>query len=84
MVVGAMCVPLVLRARPGRPRAVAAGIWVVLVAGSMVTVAAAGVNALGAVLPAGLVVVAWALRPWRVLHRRGPARASATLRSPTA
>ena len=84
LVVGAMCVPLVLRARPGRPRAVAATIWVVLVAGSMVAVATAGVNALGAVLPAGLVVVAWALRPWRVLGRRGAARASATLRSPTA
>ena len=84
MVVGAMCVPLVLRARPGRPRAVAATVWVVLVAGSMVAVATAGVTALGAVVPAGLVVVAWALRPWRVLRRRAPARASATLRSPTA
>ena len=84
MVVGAMCVPLVLRTRPGRPRAVAATVWVVLVAGSMVAVATAGVTALGAVVPAGLVVVAWALRPWRVMRRRAPSRASATLRSPTA
>ena len=59
-------------------------VGVIIVAGSMVAVATAGVNALGAVVPAGLVVVAWALRPWRVLRRRGPARASATLRSPTA
>jgi hypothetical protein len=84
MVVGALCVPLVLRARPGGRRTAAAAIWVALVAGSMVAVATAGVDAVGAVVPAGLVVLAWALRPWRILRRRGLARASATLRSPTA
>jgi hypothetical protein len=84
MVVGALCVPLVLRARPGGRRTAAAATWVALVAGSMVAVATAGVDAVGAVVPAGLVVLAWALRPWRILRRRGLARASATLRSPTA
>ena len=84
LVVGAMCVPLVLRAAPGGPRAVAAAVWV----------AALGRRSMVAVAPTRLTPwapwcrrpggVAWALRPWRVLRRRVPARTSATLRSPTA
>jgi hypothetical protein len=35
-------------------------------------------------VPAAVIVLAWAMRPWRVLRRRVPARASATLRNPTA
>ena len=82
LVAGAMCVPLVLRARAGGPRVIAASIWVVALSAILVGTSADTASALGAVIPAGIVVIAWAVRPWRSLGRRSPARTSATLRGP--
>jgi hypothetical protein len=84
LVGAAMCVPLVMRARAGGPRIVAAGLWVTGLAALLVATSATGEAALGAMIPAAVVILAWAVRPWRSLRRRGPARASATLRGPIA
>ena len=84
LVVAAMCVPLVMRARPGGPRVIGAALWTVAVAAVLVGSAHDVASALGAVIPAAVVVVGWSLRPWRSLGRRPPARASATLRGPIA
>jgi hypothetical protein len=80
----AMCVPLVLRARPGGPRLAACAGWLAAVGAALVATAPDGADAVAALAPTAVVALAWALRPWRVLRRREPARASATLRTPTA
>jgi hypothetical protein len=82
LVVAAMCVPLVLRARAGGPRVIAASLWVGTLTAVLVTTASDVPSALGAAIPAGLVVVGWAVRPWRSLRRRPSPRPSATLRGP--
>jgi hypothetical protein len=41
-------------------------------------------DAVVALVPSAVIVLAWAARPWRVLRARVPGRASATLREPTA
>jgi hypothetical protein len=84
LVAAAMCVPLVLRARPGGPRLAASAAWVAGVAVGLAATAPDAAAAVAAAVPAGVIVLAWAMRPWRVLRRRVPARASATLRNPTA
>jgi hypothetical protein len=61
---------------------IAAVLWVSVLAAVLVATAADTAMALGAAIPAGVVVVAWAVRPWRILSRRAPARPSATLRGP--
>jgi hypothetical protein len=82
LIVAAMCVPLVLRARAGGPRMIAAGLWVGVLTTVLVATAADVPAALGAAIPAGLVVIGWAVRPWRSLRRRPAPRPSATLRGP--
>jgi hypothetical protein len=82
LVVAAMCVPLVLRARAGGPRVIAASLWVGVLTVVLVATAADVPAALGAAIPAGLVVIGWAVRPWRSLRRRPAPRPSATLRGP--
>ncbi len=84
LVAAAMCVPLVLRARPGGPRAAACACWLAAVGAALVATAADPTDAVAALVPAAIVILAWAARPWRVLRRRVPAKASATLRQPTA
>jgi hypothetical protein len=84
LVAAAMCVPLVLRARPGGPRLAACAAWVAGVAIALATTAPNAADAVAATVPAAVIVLGWAMRPWRVLRRRVPARASATLRNPTA
>ena len=84
LVVAAMCAPLVLRARPGGPRLAAAATWILLLGAALVMPAPDAAAALGAVIPAAIVVLAAALRPWRALRRRAPERVSATLRGPIA
>ncbi len=84
LVAAAMCVPLVLRARPGGPRLAACAAWVAAVGAALVATAPDAADAVAALVPAAVIVLAWAMRPWRVLRRRVPARASATLRNPTA
>ena len=82
LVAAAMLVPLVLRARPGGPRVIAATLWVVALSAVLVATAADTASALGAAIPVGVIVIGWAVRPWRSLRRRPPARTSATLRGP--
>ena len=72
LVVAALCAPLVLRARPGGPRPVAAAIWMAALGTALVVPAPDPADALGAVIPAAMVVIAGALRPWRALRRRAP------------
>jgi eukaryotic-like serine/threonine-protein kinase len=84
LVVAALCVPLVLRARAGGPRMAACALWLGALGAALVATATAGEDAVAALVPTAVVVLAWAVRPWRVLRRRVPARASATLRNPTA
>ncbi len=82
LVAAAMCVPLVLRARAGGPRVIAASLWVGVLGAVLVATAADVASALGAAIPAGVVVIGWAVRPWRSLRRRPSPGASATLRGP--
>jgi hypothetical protein len=84
LVAAAMCVPLVLRARPGGPRLAACAAWAAGVGIALAAAAPDPADAVGATLPSAVILLAWAMRPWRVLRRRVPARASATLRNPTA
>jgi hypothetical protein len=82
LVLAAMCVPLVLRLRADGPREVAALVWTAALATALVAAAPDPADALGAVIPGTIVLVAAAFRPWRALAGRGPRKASATLRSP--
>ncbi len=82
LIVAAMCVPLVLRRRPDGPREAAALIWTAALAVALVATAPDPADALGAVIPATIVLVAAAFRPWRALADRGARKASATLRGP--
>ncbi len=82
LVAAALLVPLVMRAVAGGPRVIAAALWLAGLGAALVATAADPASALGAVLPAGAVVLAWAIRPWRSLRRRAPVEASATLRGP--
>jgi eukaryotic-like serine/threonine-protein kinase len=84
LVAAAMCVPLVVRARPGGPRLAAACAWLAGVGAALVATAPDAGDAVAALLPTAVIVIAWTLRPWRVLRRRVPARASATLDQPPA
>jgi hypothetical protein len=80
MVVAALTVPLVMRARPGIARAAAAALWV---AGMLVALSATATEipaALGAAIPAAIVVCVWAVWPWRLVPDRGLVKVSATLR----
>jgi hypothetical protein len=82
LVCAALLVPVVMRAAPGGPRMLASAIWLAALGIAVVATAVDPANALGALLPAAAVVMAWAIRPWRSLRRTPPVRASATLRGP--
>ncbi len=82
IIVAAMCVPLVVRLRPDGPREAAALAWTAALAVALVATAPDPADALGAVIPATIVLVAAAFRPWRALAERGSRKASATLRGP--
>lgn len=82
VIAAAMCVPLVLRARVGGPRVLAACAWLAGLGAVLIATSADQAAAVGAILPAGVVVIVWAIRPWRSFRRRVPVEASATLRGP--
>ncbi len=82
LVGAALVVPLVRRAAPGVPRAVAGMAWLGGLGAVLVATAVDPATAVGAVLPAAAVVLAWAFRPWRALRRTARPGASATLRGP--
>jgi hypothetical protein len=76
----ALAVPLVMRARPGWARAGAAALWVAAVLTASAATAADIPAALGATIPAAIVVAVWAVWPWRLMPDRGLVKVSATLR----
>ena len=82
VIAAAMCVPLVLRARAGGPRVLAACIWLAGLGGVLVGASVDRAAAVGAIVPAAIVVIVWAIRPWAGLRRRVPVGTSATLRGP--
>ena len=84
LVAASLCVPLVLRAGAGGPRLAACAVWLAALGAALALTAPTTQDAVAALVPSAVIVLAWAMRPWRVLRRRVPARASATLRSPTA
>jgi hypothetical protein len=82
LAVAALTAPLLRRFPVGTSRGSAAAVW-----GMCLTVAATVVSpdpatTLTALLPGVVLVVVWALRPWRTLGRLGGEPASATLRGP--
>ena len=82
VIVAALCVPVVVRVRGTGPRVLAATLWIGALGAVLIATGADRTAAVAAVLPAAIVVIAWAIRPWRSLRRRAPVRASATLRGP--
>ncbi len=82
LVAAALLVPVVMRAAAGGPRVVASAIWLTALGIAVVATAVDIATALGALLPAAAVVMAWAVRPWRTFRRTTPVRTSATLRGP--
>jgi hypothetical protein len=80
MVVAALTVPLVMRARPGLPRVGAAALWVTGMLAALSATATEIPAALGAAIPAAIVVGVWAVWPWRLVPDRGLVKVSATLR----
>ena len=82
VIAAAMCVPLVLRARAGGPRVLAACLWLAGLGGVLIAASVDRAAAVGAIAPAAIVVIVWAVRPWASLRRRAPGGTSATLRGP--
>lgn len=80
-VLAAMCVPLVLRAPAGAPRILATAGWVAALTAGLAAASGDVVTALGAVIPTAIVVMVWAVWPWRNRPRHARPRTSATLRS---
>ncbi len=82
LLVAALAAPLVLRARPGRQRVVACLVWAAALGGVGVVGLPDPTVGLAAVGPSAILIVVWALRPWRTLSRMGAEPRSATLRGP--
>lgn len=80
MVAATLTVPLVMRARPGWARAGAAAVWVAALLIALAATATDIPAALGATIPAAIVVGVWAVWPWRLVPDRGLVKVSATLR----
>jgi eukaryotic-like serine/threonine-protein kinase len=79
----ALCVPAIVRARPGAPRALLVAAWMAALAVGTAIVSP-DPRALPVTLgPSAIVLVAWAARPWRPLARR-PQRRPSTIRGPAA
>ena len=82
LLVAALAAPLVLRARPGTQRVLACLGWAVVVGGIAVVGLPDPAVGLAAVAPSAILIVVWAVRPWRTLSRIGAEPRSATLRGP--
>jgi hypothetical protein len=82
LVAAALTAPLLLRFAVGSPRGTAAGVWGIGLVFAATVVSPDPATTLAATLPGVVLVVAWALRPWRTLGRLGGEPASATLRGP--
>lgn len=78
----ALAFPLVMRARPGPRRLVAATAWALGLSLLQIAVADAGAGAIETLLPSCILLVAWAARPWRLLARRAESPSTAILRGP--
>jgi hypothetical protein len=82
LLVAALAAPLVLRTRPGRQRVIACTVWAAALGGVAVVGLPDPSVGLAAVAPSAILIVVWALRPWRTLSRMGAEPRSATLRGP--
>jgi hypothetical protein len=82
LLVAALVAPLLLRARPGAQRVLACLGWAAALAGVAVIGLPDPTVGLAAVGPSAILIVVWALRPWRTLSRIGAEPRSATLRGP--
>jgi hypothetical protein len=82
LAVAALAAPLVIRARPGGQRVLASIGWAVGLGGVAVVGLPDPTVGLAAVGPSAILIVVWALRPWRTLGRMGSEPTSATLRGP--
>jgi hypothetical protein len=79
IVLAAMAVPAVMRLRPGVPRAAGVAAWLgCLIAGVAVTGGSVE-NALGALIPGGILVAVGAAVPWSRLHTRARPLEAVTL-----
>lgn len=77
-----LAVTVLLRARPGRQRLLASCAWGIVLGGVAVVGLPDPAVGVAAVAPSAILLVAWALRPWRTLARVGTEPRSATLRGP--
>jgi len=82
LLIAALAAPLVLRVRPGRQRVLACLVWGAALGGVAVVGLPDPAVGLAAVGPSAILIVVWALRPWRTLSRIGAEPRSATLRGP--
>ena len=82
LIIAALAAPLVIHARPGGQRVLASIVWALGLGGIAVIGLPDPSVGIAAVAPSAILVVVWALRPWRTLARVGTEPTSATLREP--
>jgi len=82
LLAAALAAPLILRTRPGRQRVVACLVWSAALGGVAVVDLPDPTVGIASVAPSAILIVVWALRPWRTLSRMGAEPRSATLRGP--
>ena len=79
----ALVFPVLLRLRTGVPRAAGAAALIALMIAGAAAAGGSIESAVGAFLPGGILVVAWAGSPWRRLRRGVDRQATVTLRGAT-
>ncbi len=82
LLAAALAAPLVIHVRPGGQRVLASIGWAVGLGGVAVVGLPDPTVGIAAVAPSAILIVVWALRPWRTLARMGTEPTSATLRGP--
>jgi hypothetical protein len=80
----AMAVPLLLRSRPGWPRAALAIAWGGALWALVAILADGSARAIETLLPSCILLALWAVRPWRLLARRDEEGPTAAARGPAA
>lgn len=65
---GALVIPAVMRVRRGIPRTIAVGIWTTAIIGVIAVAGGSVENAIGAMLPGGILVAVGAAVPWQRLR----------------
>jgi hypothetical protein len=75
LVLAAMLVPLLVRARPGGQRIVLVAGWILGLSAAQIALTGAAGRLVETLLPSCIILAAWAARPWRPLAGRAEARA---------